>query len=358
MPATIRAKEVSDPENDRKGVAGLSAQARELGRGAVPGQASILLRRKTMGAAPNLIGVRRKETPTLPLRTPRNRVQAGTSQVARGKMKSSETQAPLANRMSRSREQTQKPLSAKYIQATTGASKSMPTLTRKPEQVTSASSIVGSFELRTPFVQAQSQRNESPSRNSSLEGHWVENDKQAASTRANMITRRQAPQASSIPSTSAAPTIRTTMRRLQTLPATRNLMPVTARNMLPTLSQDTMPFTSDEPKPTNHSLAHVASSVAGPRHREQTFSTYANEAASAEPGNAASLELRRNVRELAAAEKNQGHVEAAPTPPEINVEQLQKAISSLPQLNPDELADQVYKSLMRRMKFEQRLRGY
>lgn len=225
MSATIRPKEVSDSENERKGLISLSAQAREIGRGTVSRNASIVHQRKTMDAAPNLLGLRRAETPALPLKTERNRVQAGDSQVARGKMKSSKTQVPMTNRMSRSREQAQQPLSVNYIQATSSTSKSMPTLTRKPEQVVSASSIVGSFELRTPFVQTQSQRGESPSRNSGQAGQWVENDKQAASTRANRTNRRQAPQPYSIPSTSAVPTIRTTMRTLQTISATRNILP-------------------------------------------------------------------------------------------------------------------------------------
>ncbi|QMV41105.1 hypothetical protein [Cohnella cholangitidis] len=357
MSATIRAKEVSDSEKGRKGLTSLSAQAREIGKGTVSKPASIVYQRKKMGAAPNLFGFRRTETSAQPLKAERNKVQAGDSQVARGKMKSSGTQAPMTNRMPRGRGQAQQPLSVNYIQATVGTRKSMPTLIRKPEQVVSASSIVGSFELRTPFVQAQSQRGESPSRNSGKAGQWVENDKQAAPTRSNMTARRQATQAYSIPSTSAVPTIGTTMRRLPTLSAARNIFPATSRNRLPTLSQDSTPFTSDQPNPSNHSLSHVTSSVAGTS-REQTSSIYANEVASAEPANAASLELRRNVREPAAPEKTASHVEAAPTPPEINVEQLQKAISSMPQLNPDELADQVYKSLMKRMKFEQRLRGY
>lgn len=42
----------------------------------------------------------------------------------------------------------------------------------------------------------------------------------------------------------------------------------------------------------------------------------------------------------------------------IDPEQLQQAISKLPMLNPDQIADQVYKALAKRMKFEQRLQGY
>lgn len=44
--------------------------------------------------------------------------------------------------------------------------------------------------------------------------------------------------------------------------------------------------------------------------------------------------------------------------PAIDAEQLKQALNAMPQLNPDQLADQVYKSLMKRMKFEQRLRGF
>ncbi len=86
------------------------------------------------------------------------------------------------------------------------------------------------------------------------------------------------------------------------------------------------------------------------------------------PGNAAEapahthesntpLELRRNA--LAAAEGAKPTANAASEAPAvISEEALQKAISGLPQFHPDELADQVYKSLVRRMKLEQRLHGF
>jgi len=71
------------------------------------------------------------------------------------------------------------------------------------------------------------------------------------------------------------------------------------------------------------------------------------------------LELRRDAKESTPSvqEPEPSRVVKIEAPPSINVEQLQKAISELPQLNPDQLADQVYKSLMKRLKLEQRLRG-
>jgi hypothetical protein len=72
----------------------------------------------------------------------------------------------------------------------------------------------------------------------------------------------------------------------------------------------------------------------------------------------ASMELRRTLRESAPSDAATSNLEAASAPPEITAEQLQKAISSLPQLHPDQIAEQVYKSLMKRMKLEQRLRGF
>ncbi|PRX67824.1 hypothetical protein B0G52_11443 [Cohnella sp. SGD-V74] len=103
------------------------------------------------------------------------------------------------------------------------------------------------------------------------------------------------------------------------------------------------------------SLAHAA--LPGARERRDA----------AVPGNAADssvhthepdtpLEFRRNATVTAAANQARN---AAPEPAaEISEEALQKAISALPQLHPDQLADQVYKSLMKRMKMEQRLHGF
>ncbi|MFX3632991.1 MAG: hypothetical protein ACE3L7_04605 [Candidatus Pristimantibacillus sp.] len=45
-------------------------------------------------------------------------------------------------------------------------------------------------------------------------------------------------------------------------------------------------------------------------------------------------------------------------PKELDPEKLQKMIMTMPQLNPDTIADQVYKALERKMKLEQRRRGY
>jgi hypothetical protein len=75
-------------------------------------------------------------------------------------------------------------------------------------------------------------------------------------------------------------------------------------------------------------------------------------------GPAAAMELRRTapVQAPAAQPAQAEAANAAPTP--INAEQLQQALSKLPQLHTDQLADQVYKSLVKRMKFEQRLHGY
>ena len=86
------------------------------------------------------------------------------------------------------------------------------------------------------------------------------------------------------------------------------------------------------------------------------------------PGNAAEapahthesdtpLELRRNAPAAAEGSKPTANA-ASEAPAVISEEALQKAISALPQFHPDELADQVYKSLVRRMKLEQRLHGF
>jgi hypothetical protein len=49
---------------------------------------------------------------------------------------------------------------------------------------------------------------------------------------------------------------------------------------------------------------------------------------------------------------------SAPPVQKIDMEQLQQAIGKLQPFNPDQLAEQVYKALSKRLKFEQRLRGY
>ncbi len=73
----------------------------------------------------------------------------------------------------------------------------------------------------------------------------------------------------------------------------------------------------------------------------------------------AAMELRRN-----AAQPVKASTEPAPAavtveaPPQIDAKQLQKAIEAMPQLNPDQLAERVYTALMKKMKFERRLRGY
>ncbi|MBB6735604.1 hypothetical protein [Cohnella zeiphila] len=70
----------------------------------------------------------------------------------------------------------------------------------------------------------------------------------------------------------------------------------------------------------------------------------------------AELEMRRQERQAPVAAPKQEVVVEAPR--EIDEEQLKAALSKMPELRPDKLADQVYKALMKRMKFEQRLRGY
>lgn len=82
-------------------------------------------------------------------------------------------------------------------------------------------------------------------------------------------------------------------------------------------------------------------------------SAFGGAPASAAPPPPAALEMRRP--EPAPAAPREVVVEA---PPAIDEKQLQQALSQMPQLHPDKLADQVYKALMKRMKLEQRLRGY
>ncbi len=101
------------------------------------------------------------------------------------------------------------------------------------------------------------------------------------------------------------------------------------------------------------SLAHTALRSSRQQEARQT-SGKANLAAAP-----AAMELRRN-----AAQPVKASTEPAPAavtveaPPQIDAKQLQKAIEAMPQLNPDQLAERVYTALMKKMKFERRLRGY
>lgn len=70
----------------------------------------------------------------------------------------------------------------------------------------------------------------------------------------------------------------------------------------------------------------------------------------------AEMEWRRQERPPATQARPPEVVVDAPK--EIDAEQLKQALSQMPQLNPDKLADQVYQALMKRFKLEQRLRGY
>lgn len=49
---------------------------------------------------------------------------------------------------------------------------------------------------------------------------------------------------------------------------------------------------------------------------------------------------------------------AVPPPPAVDAKQLQQMITSLPQLQPDVLADKVFKALEQKIKFEQRRSGF
>jgi hypothetical protein len=141
----------------------------------------------------------------------------------------------------------------------------------------------------------------------------------------------------------------------------RTLEQLTTANMfLSTGTEDAMQSTADvaQAARTSLSFAHVASATSGSRARTRPTASRINEEPASAQGQTAALELRRNAKEPAPSEQEPSRVETAEKPPEINAEQLQKAISALPQLHPDQLADQVYKSLMKRMKFEQSLRGY
>ncbi|MFC5702286.1 hypothetical protein ACFPVX_13370 [Cohnella faecalis] len=97
-------------------------------------------------------------------------------------------------------------------------------------------------------------------------------------------------------------------------------------------------------------LAHAAPASAGRRGQPPT--------AQAPRAPAAALELRRSAPQASPAQPEPSREIKIDAPPQIDAEQLKQALSSLPQLNPDQLADQVYKSLMKKMKFEQRLRGF
>ncbi|MFD0674107.1 hypothetical protein [Cohnella sp. GCM10027633] len=94
------------------------------------------------------------------------------------------------------------------------------------------------------------------------------------------------------------------------------------------------------------------------RQQQQQASGRTSAKASAAPAPAA-MELRRQ-----ATPQTPPPAEPAPAavtveaPPSIDAKQLQKAIESMPQLHPDQLADRVYTALMKKMKFEQRLRGF
>lgn len=73
---------------------------------------------------------------------------------------------------------------------------------------------------------------------------------------------------------------------------------------------------------------------------------------------APTLELRRQPAPPPATPAPEAPASPSAVKAAIDLEQLQQAISKLPMLNPDQIADQVYKAIARRMKFEQRLQGY
>lgn len=82
--------------------------------------------------------------------------------------------------------------------------------------------------------------------------------------------------------------------------------------------------------------------------------------AAAIPGSAAAtpMEFRRQQAPPPATPAQEASPSPSAVKAAIDPEQLQQAISKLPMLNPDQIADQVYKAIARRMKFEQRLQGY
>ncbi|RED56795.1 IMCp domain-containing protein [Cohnella lupini] len=146
----------------------------------------------------------------------------------------------------------------------------------------------------------------------------------------------------------------------------RNVMPIGQhRPISPT--RTTIPGTPSHDEPLQGTpvilqpsvkFSYALTAAKGARGSEAPIVT-ASEGTAGEHSQTPSMDLRRNAREAAPAEQAPSSMATAETPvQEINQEQLQRAISALPQLDPDQLADQVYKSLMKRMKFEQRLRGF
>ncbi len=120
--------------------------------------------------------------------------------------------------------------------------------------------------------------------------------------------------------------------------------------------QQNSPVQPDQTEAPRLSLAHAALPATGARRDAEAPGNLADSPAHTLEQDAI-LELRRNSTVTAGGTSPVRNV--APEPlPEISEEALQKAISALPQLNPDQLADQVYKSLMKRMKMEQRLHGF
>ncbi|MDQ0061124.1 cell envelope integrity protein TolA [Paenibacillus harenae] len=82
-------------------------------------------------------------------------------------------------------------------------------------------------------------------------------------------------------------------------------------------------------------------------------------AASQGPYSAASAmpQLAHHQRKQAAQKEPERHVQVE-APKELDPDKLQKMIMKIPQLRPEAIADQVYKALERKMKLEQRRRGY
>ena len=63
-------------------------------------------------------------------------------------------------------------------------------------------------------------------------------------------------------------------------------------------------------------------------------------------------------RAKAAAQPQETRTVKVDAPRELDPEKLQQMIAKLPQLNPEAIADKVYRALERKMKLEQRRRGY
>ncbi|MFC4600191.1 hypothetical protein [Cohnella hongkongensis] len=113
---------------------------------------------------------------------------------------------------------------------------------------------------------------------------------------------------------------------------------------------------SGRPDAPGSPLAHAALSAGRKRTAESVPLPAAEPSAS--PGEPdASLEYRRPAP-AAAAGTSPGRSGTPEPAAEISAEALQKAIRKLAQLHPDQLADQVYQSLVRRIKLEQRLHGF